>query len=81
MEKNSLEDNANYPLKFIWMLFSSFPSLMFRLGGNFLRFKRNAKKGGKIFKKELLDQGIDKSVAEGLTREYLEGSRFFKYLT
>ena len=44
---------------------------MFRLSGTFLRFKLDAKKGGKIFKRELIKQGFDKEKANELTEMYL----------
>jgi len=53
---------------------------MFRLGGTFLRFKRDAKKAGKIFRKELIKQGFDKKIATNLTNSYLEGSNLIKYM-
>ena len=56
------------------------PSLMFKFGKLFLRFKRDAKKGGSIFCKELIDQGIDPTTAEELTRIYLESSNIFRYM-
>jgi len=47
------------------------PSLMLRLGGSFLRLKRDAKKAGRTFQKELLRQGIDEGTAAELTEIYL----------
>ena len=62
------------PIKVFGILLPSLPSLMFRFGGIFLRFKRDAKKAGKVFKKELINQGIDKHTATELTEIYMEGS-------
>ena len=56
------------------------PSLMVRLGGVLLRFKRDAKKAGRLFKKELLRQHIDEDTAEQLTSMYLESSDLFQYI-
>ena len=50
------------------------PSLRLRLGGSFLRLKRDAKKAGRTFQKELLRQGIDEETATELTKMYLEPS-------
>lgn len=68
------------PFRFFGIMLSSMPSLMFRLGGIFLRFKRDAKKAGKVFRKELIDQGLDKATAAELTGIYLEGSDLLKYM-
>jgi hypothetical protein len=55
-------------------IFLLLPSLLFKSGGATLHFKRAARKGGKIFRKELMNQGIDKITAKELTEIYLEGS-------
>jgi len=57
------------------------PSLMFKLGGTFLRFKRVAKKGGSAFQKELINQGLDSTTAAELTEIYLEGSNIIHYMS
>ena len=56
------------------------PSLMLRLGGSFLRLKRDAKKAGRTFQKELLRQGIDEETATELTKMYLEPSNIKNYI-
>ena len=56
------------------------PSLMFRLGGSFLRLKLDAKKGGKTFHNELLHQGIDETTAAQLTELYLQPSNIKQYM-
>ena len=56
------------------------PGLMFRLGGTFLRMKSQANKAGKVFKKELINQGINKEAAEELTKTYLETSHIRNYI-
>lgn len=55
------------------------PSLLLRLTGTFLRFKRQAKKAGVIFKQELITQGIPDETAEKLTTVYLETSNLVTY--
>jgi hypothetical protein len=50
------------------------PKLLFKFSITFLRFKRGAKKAGKIFRKELIQQGLDKHTASELTGFYLKGS-------
>jgi len=56
------------------------PGLVFRFGKVFLGFKRQAKKGGNAFRKELIKQGLDKKTATELTKKYLEGSNLSKYI-
>ncbi len=80
MSKNSEIKRKAHPFKFFGIMLPALPSLMFRLGGTFLRFKRNAKKAGKVFKKELIKQGFNRETAEGLTKIYLEGSDISKYM-
>ena len=62
------------------MILPSLPSLMFKLSGVFLRFKREAKKGGRTFQKELINQGIDEATATQLTEIYLESSNISNYV-
>jgi hypothetical protein len=56
------------------------PALLFRLGGTFLRFKREAKKAGSLFYKELIRHGLDETTASDLTKQYLDGSNLKHYL-
>ena len=67
-------------IKLFGMMIPSLPSLMFRFTGTFIRFKSDANKAGKIFKKELIKQGIDKETAAELTGIYLESSHIKKYI-
>jgi len=80
MSQNTDIKSKAHPFKFFGIMLPALPSLMFRLGGTFLRFKRNAKKAGKVFKKELIKQGFNRETAEGLTKIYLEGSDISKYV-
>jgi len=68
------------PIKFFGVLLPSFPRLILRSGGIFLRFKRDAKKAGRVFRKELINQGIDKQTAKELTDFYMEGSDISKLI-
>ena len=68
------------PVKIFGMMLPSMPSLMFKFGRFYLRFKRDAKKGGRIFQKELIKQGIDEETAEGLTETYLESSNLKNFV-
>jgi hypothetical protein len=74
MNKNIKNKEERNPVKIFSMIFTSMPSLLFRLGGTYLRFKKEAQKAEKIFKRELIKQGIDKKIAEDLARIYSEGS-------
>jgi hypothetical protein len=68
------------PLKIVGLLILMFPSLIFRFGGEALRFKSKAHRAGHIFRTELVRQGLEKSIATQLTEFYLEGSDPFKLL-
>ena len=67
-------------VKMFGVMLPHLPGLMIRLGGTFLRMKRQANKAGKVFKKELIEQGIDKEMAKELTAAYLEPSNFMSYV-
>jgi len=56
------------------------PNLLLKSGWAFVRFKIDAKKGGSIFQKELMNQGLDKTIATKLTDIYLEGSNLLHSL-
>ena len=56
------------------------PNLLLKSGWAFVRFKMDAKKGGSIFQKELMNQGLDKTIATKLTDIYLEGSNLLHSL-
>ena len=76
-KKNEEMANAD-PVKWFGMIISFIPSLLVKSGGAFLRFKRQAKKGGKIFKKELINQGLDRRTASELTDIYLKSSHLIQ---
>ena len=56
------------------------PALLLKSGWAFLRFKMEAKRGGDIFQKELINKGLDKTTATRITGIYLEGSNIFQSL-
>jgi hypothetical protein len=62
------------------VILPSLPSLLLRCGGSFLRFKRDVKKGAQVFERELVNQGVDREIAAGLTTVYVEGGELLKYL-
>jgi len=80
MNNNIKDGEEVHPFKLFGMLLPSMPSLMIRLSGTFLRFKRDANKAGRIFKKELIKKGIDKKTAKELTEKYLAGSHIRRYI-
>jgi hypothetical protein len=68
------------PVKFLGMMIPMMPSMMLRLTGLFIRFKSDASKAGKVFKKELIRQGIDREIASELTDIYMESSHIRSYI-
>ncbi len=80
MAEHSTEKMNPNTIKIFGMILPLLPGMILRFGGSFLRFKSTAKKGGSIFHRELLGQGIDEVTAERLTEQYLEGSNLVKYI-
>jgi len=72
------ERGNNNPIKLVGIIISYSPSLILKSSRSFLRFKRKAKKAGRIFRKELLKQGFNKKTAGELTNIYLKGSHLIK---
>ncbi len=62
------------------IIIPSLPSLIFRFGRVFLKFKLEAKKSGKIFKNELISRGLDSTAVKNLTNIYLESSSLSQYV-
>jgi len=79
-DKMSEEINDTEPIKMFGMMLPRLPGLVFRLGGTFIKIKGQANKAGRIFKKELVNQGLDKQTAEELTRIYMENSHIRQYI-
>ena len=80
-EKYEKETNDFTPMKLFGVIIPFLPKLMIRCVGSFLRFKSQAKKAGKIFRKELIKQGIDKETAKELTNSYNSGADLFKIIS
>ena len=78
---NQNNNSDKNPVKVFGVLLSSMPSLMLRMAGIYFRFRKEAQKAGKIFKKELIKQGIDKNTAEELTKIYIEGSKITNFFS
>ena len=66
--------------KMLGFVITLLPALLFRFGGEFLRFRAKARKGASVFQDELLLQGVDEATAARLASLYLEGSDPFKML-
>ena len=80
MNENIKDDREVNPVKIFGMMIPSMPSLVFRITGTLLRFKSSANRAGKVFKKELIKQGIDEETATELTETYMQGSRIRQYI-
>lgn len=80
MNINDEDGNKVGGIKLFGLLLHKIPSLMFRLSGTLLKFKTQANKAGRVFKKELVKQGLDEETAEELKEIYLEGSHIRQYL-
>ena len=81
MNINNEDERTVGGIKLFGLLLPKIPSLMFKLSGTLLRFKTQANKAGRVFKKELVKQGLDEETAEELKEIYLEGSHIRQYLT
>ncbi len=69
---------AGEGIRFAGALIPSLIPLMLRLGRTYLRFKKDAQKAGRIFRKQLIANGIDKRTAEEITELYLDSSRILR---
>jgi hypothetical protein len=74
------EEKGNANSELFGMILPLLPNLLLKSGWAFLRFKMDAKRGGSIFQKELMNQGLDKTTAAELTEIYLEGSNLLESL-
>lgn len=79
-EKKGVENKSN-GFRLIGYVLSSTPSLVFKAGCWFLKFKHQANKGGRVFRNELLKNGFDKTSANELTDIYLKPSDLGQYIT
>ena len=80
MDRKDERDKKGDNLQLFGTFISRFPSLAFKFFSLFLRFKKDAKKGSRIFQEELINQGIDKTTATALTDAYLESSDIMSYI-
>lgn len=80
MNNNLKDEREVEAIKIFGTMLPKIPSLTFRLTRTFLRFKSDANKAGKVFKKELIKEGIDKKTADQLTEVYLKASHIRHYI-
>jgi len=67
-------------IKFFGILLPFLPKLLFKLSITFLKFKRRAKTAEKVFRKELVEQGLDRQTASELTEIYMNSSKIKNYI-
>jgi len=80
MGKQTKNQGAEGGLRLFGSLLPYLPSLIFRTGRSLLRLKRDAKKAGRIFERELVNQGIDEDTAANLAEMYLQPSNIKQYM-
>ena len=80
MNKEIKDERDVGTIKIFGLLLPKMPSLMFRLTGTLIRLKSQANRAGRMFKKELVKQGIDKETAKELTENYMQSSRIRNYI-
>lgn len=68
------------PVQLMARIMSYLPVILLKSGTAWLSFKRQAKKGGTTFQKELIKQGLDKEIAMQFTKEYTSSSNLVKIL-
>ena len=78
--QNRQKDNVHDPVQIMARIMTLLPYIILKSGTAWLSFKRQAKKGNKIFYKELIDQGVDKQIAKQFTQQYIDGSNLVKSL-
>jgi hypothetical protein len=77
---NNQKNNVHDPVQLIARIMANLPVIILKSGTAWLSFKLQAKKGNKIFHKELLNQGIDEETAKLFTQQYIDGSNLIKSL-
>jgi hypothetical protein len=68
-----LSNNDNV-VRYSAILLTFIPFFLFRFTAQYLRFRSKVSKGSKIFKHELIKQGIDIKTAQALTNQYFKGT-------
>lgn len=80
MNKKVEEMSKSNSIELFGKILPFLPALLLKSGWALLRFKMEAKRGGDIFQKELINQGLDKITAARITGIYLEGSNVLQSL-
>jgi hypothetical protein len=80
MPKKEIDAERDKDFNSFKVILPSLPSLIIKYGGLFLKIKRDANKAGKIFQKELIDNGLNESIASKFTSIYLETSNISNYI-
>ena len=80
MNKKVEEAGKSDSMELLGAIIPFLSRLFLKSGWAFLRFKMEAKRGGDMFQKELINQGLDKNTATRITEIYLYGSNVFKSL-
>jgi len=74
------KENSHDPVQLMARIVAYLPYLLLKSGTAWLSFKRQAKKGGKTFQKELMNQGLDKETASLFTKDYTSSSNLIKII-
>lgn len=77
---SSNQENHHDPVQLMARIMSYLPLILLKSGTAWLSFKRQAKKAGKTFQKELINQGLDKEIAIKFTKEYTSSSNLMKII-
>jgi hypothetical protein len=67
---NKETNNQILGLQIIGLTLPRIPLLFFKFGSWYLRFKGNVNNASKVFEKQLISNGIDKQMADELTKCY-----------
>ena len=80
MNKKVKEVSKSNFIELFGSILQFIPALLLKSGWGFLRFKMEAKRGGAIFQKELINQGLTKTTDSRITGIYLDGINVFQSL-
>ena len=74
-----MTNQGNIP-KLVGVVILKTPGLVVRCGGEFLRFRKQARRAGHIFQDELEAQGLEPTIAQQLSEIYSKGSDPTRFL-
>jgi hypothetical protein len=78
MKEDDTSPHSDNVIRGLGTIVPLLPSILLKSGGAYLRFKKDAKRAGTIFYKELRRQGIEEHMASELTQMYLESSSILR---